>query len=503
MKYIQIDQCDSYQIWRALYLINQCNLLKVYCERQGWQLPSTLKETHTDSCEILSHSIASLKERFVELNVPNCSITVELDTGRIQIDEKGSGTNWTTSRLYGHSDLMSMLFPDIVVDKVQCLTFYLTDICNLRCTYCYEKNNVPKTISTKVIDEFLHGVFENKYKNSAKFEACVLQFIGGEPLLYPSLIHYTIDKYIVLCIEHGRTDLLLFSAFSTTTNGVTYTDPTVQNLLHVFPSLQVAISLDGCKEAHDKNRHYANGKGSWRYAVQASRSELLRNNNFTPKMTYNKDTIEYLCKSLKYIKSLNANHVTCTPALEEKYTLSDAKDYLTQLKCYADFIIENNLPDYANLLILDRCDVGREISCGGQGLGLAVFPDGKVYTCQRFAKNNCSCDNALDLSLNKKSTATKVLSQLRKCATKYAAECESCPLKSKCNHCAAIDYNQTGNLSEYKSTNGCLLYWAQAIAGDYYTTRTGHGSWLLSVLHDICIDNLPNDVVELLRLEVL
>lgn len=66
---------------------------------------------------------------------------------------------------------------------------YITSNCNLACEYCYEEQNRPsKTMTYDDIDRY----FEYINEHSAPHSHIVL--FGGEPLLYPNLIEYIVNK---------------------------------------------------------------------------------------------------------------------------------------------------------------------------------------------------------------------------------------------------------------------------------------------------------------------
>ena len=68
---------------------------------------------------------------------------------------------------------------------------YITSSCNLACDYCYETSDRPnKTISYDEIDAFF------KYIENHSSPFSHVSIFGGEPLLYPELVDYIIDKVI-------------------------------------------------------------------------------------------------------------------------------------------------------------------------------------------------------------------------------------------------------------------------------------------------------------------
>ena len=99
------------------------------------------------------------------------------------------------------------------------------------------------------------------------------------------------------CIEymyaHAKNKVIKFSV---TTNGTLFNERIIR-LLKKYP-FNVLISLDGPKEIHDKNRVFANGKGSYdvlmKNLTQIRLSEPDLYNQFSYNMVMD-PTVEYAC----------------------------------------------------------------------------------------------------------------------------------------------------------------------------------------------------------------
>ena len=64
---------------------------------------------------------------------------------------------------------------------------YLTENCNLKCKYCYEKNKTTNEIDFENIKSIIDYEIKQNNKNS------LINFYGGEPLLRKDLIYKTIN----------------------------------------------------------------------------------------------------------------------------------------------------------------------------------------------------------------------------------------------------------------------------------------------------------------------
>lgn len=77
--------------------------------------------------------------------------------------------------------------------KLQCLTVFLTHVCNLHCPYCLTENSRKHAnLEFNSIDKIINFLkFNEYYERNSKFTYALY---GGEPLTRPKLVKYTIDK---------------------------------------------------------------------------------------------------------------------------------------------------------------------------------------------------------------------------------------------------------------------------------------------------------------------
>ena len=142
------------------------------------------------------------------------------------------------------------------------LILCLTEDCNLQCKYCiysdnyeYSRNSSKNTMKIetgkKAIDYFFKLNEKQSSRNPGKKLA--ISFYGGEPLLCLS----TMDKLM----QYARRNTPLRLTFVMTTNGLLLNDEVADFI--VKNNIFLAISLDGNKENHDRNRITRYGHGSF------------------------------------------------------------------------------------------------------------------------------------------------------------------------------------------------------------------------------------------------
>lgn len=262
-------------------------------------------------------------------------------------------------------------------------TIFITDKCNLACKYCYETNKQFTIIRKEYIDKFLALCFySNSFEN---YDSIILDFIGGEAILEWKLMEYAMILFTKL---NNSTHRWKSFYFSTCTNGTLFDNVEIKNFLNRWPRLHVALSLDGCKEAHDLNRIYLDGKGSYDDIIKNINWWRTKYNQYMVKGTLSPETLPLLSKSLINQINLGMTQLWQNPIFEHKWTEEEAKLYYDELKKVVDYIFDNNL--YLKIHILGRprpkdIHLKDQNYCGtGTGM-ICVGLDGNLYPCHRFA----------------------------------------------------------------------------------------------------------------------
>lgn len=145
---------------------------------------------------------------------------------------------------------------------IRSLTINVTQICNLKCTYCAAGGDgTYGEAQTKIsVEKTLPQLkfFLEKLSSGDSFK---IVFLGGEPLLYPEGIR-AIAQYVQL-MTAGRDITPLFSIV---TNGTLLTDENIELLKSI--KCNVTVSIDGPEHVNDIVRPLKNGKGSTAIVVE-------------------------------------------------------------------------------------------------------------------------------------------------------------------------------------------------------------------------------------------
>ena len=131
---------------------------------------------------------------------------------------------------------------------------HVTNACNLRCTYCYlHKTDEPMSAATgyAAIDAIIRSAVRHGYS------AIKLKYAGGEAALNFALIE---DLHVYAGHQAAAHGLRLGEVVLS--NGVGLARAQLERLHEL--GIRLMISLDGMAEDHDRQRVFANGRGSFR-----------------------------------------------------------------------------------------------------------------------------------------------------------------------------------------------------------------------------------------------
>lgn len=320
-------------------------------------------------------------------------------------------------------------------------TLYLTENCNLRCKYCYEKNKTTNEMDYNTIKSIID--YEIKQNNLHS----QINFYGGEPLLKKDLIYRTIDY-----IKHENTKTKF--TFGLTTNG-TLLDEEFLKYIKKNDFTHIAISVDGNKEVQNRNRVMANGQETFDIVEENAKRALKRLKNLIAMVVVTKNNLQNLADSVEYLIKLGFKIIN----LQFDYTADWNDMDLERIKneyrkvseiYYKNIINKNNI----NIIIFDQkirtyiddnyiCD--KECKLGMKDLYVAT--DGNLYPCIQLVGNPNfvigNCKNGIE---------TNKRDELIKNAHKENNTCKQCAIKKRCSHtCCCKNYATTKDINKVSS----------------------------------------------------
>lgn len=274
-------------------------------------------------------------------------------------------------------------------------SFLVTEDCNLRCTYCFEKHNKNK-MTKEVARKGLDLLCQNALKNGDDYFSAMI--FGGEPLLAPDIV----EEIFKHGLELAEKNNIQFTC-SMVTNATILTDK-VKRILKKYRkkvNLNVQLSIDGIKEVHDKYRVTTGGKGSfdtiekniphWK-ALFADNIDALSVHGCC-----NKDTLPFLFENYLFFREeWEIPRIWFMPIHSEEWTEEDVKIYEEQLGKIADYILEDvkktgNYQEVINYAPIDRClghDSFPSAPCGAGKSFMTITAKGDLYPCHQIYFND-------------------------------------------------------------------------------------------------------------------
>ena len=295
-----------------------------------------------------------------------------------------------TSKIYEYQipllDNKTVRFPDKEPDITKMLITHLdldlTEVCNLSCSYCFKGKLRGQEMSLETVKQLTR--FLVRYSGSA--QDITIAMLGGEPLLaFPLLKEWTpwAKKY---CRQRGKNLNL-----QVTTNGTVF-----QQKHHDFFRywrIGLHLSLDGCPQAHDQERKFANGRGSSQIIEQNLPAIFSAWRTVHARSTIVPETVEYLFDSYRYFCAKGFLRVAFCLANSEKWNNPQILDTLSGefrrvLQYHWDLMKEKKR--HFTLSYFDGYVESKEKNepissiCGAARGTLHVDADGFLWPCHRF-----------------------------------------------------------------------------------------------------------------------
>lgn len=296
------------------------------------------------------------------------------------------------ARLASLGVLHAPLIDDRPVESppLHALSLAIAQKCNLGCTYCYaeqgefggEAKDMPLAVARDAVDLMLRDLAPGARAN--------LAFLGGEPLLGRDVLRATTAYAAAQAAARG-----VKLTFSITTNATLLTED--DGAFFEDHAFSVTVSIDGIGAAHDAQRPFRGGQGSFDRVIarvapllaRQRRMQVAARVTVTPENLALKDALDALI-ALGF-HSVGFSPMLASPSGRGEMTAPALAAMLEQMMACGDELERQvragQRYPFANLVnALRELHRGthRPYPCGAGAGYLGVSADGELAACHRF-----------------------------------------------------------------------------------------------------------------------
>ncbi len=314
---------------------------------------------------------------------------------------------------------------------VRALSLAVAQKCNLGCTYCYaEQGDFGRAPKNMPLEHALRAV-DLLFLNIQPGESLSLSFLGGEPLLNRPVLQAAARHASGWAL---RTNAKL--SLSVTTNG-TLVVPEDGDFFEEH-GFAVTVSLDGAGEAHDRQRPFRGGEGSYSRIVQRIEPLLRqqRRMQVSARMTVTPDSVQGVKESVDSLIALGFHTVGLSPMLSSPAGHGEMDpEALARLlgemkecgRAFEAAVIRGTRYPFLNVMnAMKEIHRGthRPHPCGAGGSYLGVSAEGKLFACHRFVDDPSagfgSLESGVDTAQQQRWLRERHVEQQSPCKTCWA-----------------------------------------------------------------------------------
>jgi uncharacterized protein len=338
---------------------------------------------------------------------------------------------------------------------IQTLVLNLTNQCNLSCQYCYEYGadkvatpaGKPKFMDFETAQASVDLLFQQ-----AKRSALQITFFGGE-----TLMNFPLLKQVVFYAKSKASAEARNVSFSLTTNATLLSSSIIDFIAE--NNIGVTVSIDGPKEMHDKQRVFADGRGSYDVIAPKIRELILKHRTrpTAARVTLTSGLVDVI-RIFRHLRGELGFHevgfAPVTASADRLYTINDPgmsgvlEQFHTLADEYQEFALRGEMHGFSNVadtLAELHQGINKSHPCGA-GLGLVgVGPSGDIAPCHRFVDSDQHVLGHISTGIDQSKQADFL--NRGHIGSKYA--CHTCwarPLcAGGCHHEAFVRYGDTGH----------------------------------------------------------
>lgn len=261
--------------------------------------------------------------------------------------------------------------------------------CNMACSYCYAQGGDFGGAGALMDEAVAFRAVDFLIKESGQRSVVIVNFDGGEPFLNFPLVEavsaYARDR-------GGKAGKVV--RLNISTNGTLFSRENTAFLAD--NGVGIGVSIDGDEVAHDRNRKFKNGRGSYRLVVDTLREAgvFTLPEPVNARVTVTKGSLECL-RAVVHLYGLGFRHIYLEPAagLGSAWAVDgeDLEIIKKEFAAIADFYMEELLKGSGLILRnfyrpLERIHrrSGSGYRCSAGRSMIAVSPEGDIYPCYKF-----------------------------------------------------------------------------------------------------------------------
>jgi uncharacterized protein len=313
------------------------------------------------------------------------------------------------------------------------LTLILTEDCNLRCTYCYQKQFRPTAMPEEVGLAAVQAAFDRGA------ESLALTFFGGEPLLQAGTL-FTILR----ATRHLERERGIPVTAKVPTNGLLLNDEILEQAGAL--GLFISLSFDGIKPAQNVGRISLDGTGSYEQAERALHRLLAWGKPFAVYSVITPDNVAHLAASRRWLWDtgvrIMVSALDYTAPWDEDALTTLVEQYLLMGEFYEKILAHKgyfHLEPFDSRIAL-RTRTGEPKNCCPGIRHFTVGPDGTMYGCVEYFYRRMSPLGHISTWLD-----PDRVKELARTRAGHAHECLSCGVRDRCtNQCDCVNLRTTG-----------------------------------------------------------
>lgn len=311
---------------------------------------------------------------------------------------------------------------------------FFTNDCNLRCSYCYEGlEKKKKYITYEILDDTINFIKERIEDSNSHV---TITTHGGEPLLAFEKIKYFVGKI-------KKIDSSI--RFQMTTNATLLDDQKIDFIYKNYDRL--SISIDGDKIAHDVNRRFISGRGSYKVVAHNIRKLFQKGISAEARMTVNPNNYIYLSTSIIHLIEMGFKDIL--PVIDvfssewnEKMITKVTEEMLKVSAFLKDSGKGKNIT--VGLIDTVKCKLKNSLCDGGVNT-FTIDTDGKIYPCMLCNGNSKYCIGSVLSGIN-----DQKLQEIHESDKEIIRICEGCTRYYYCDNtrCKIVNEIITGDKNQ-------------------------------------------------------